>query len=223
VEVKTFLVVGDYADKPRSKPTDPSDVPDILDADGAAINTFMVLEDPSFPLIVSDDTVQSAISGRIIDSVTGDGIADAQVTVKEAGIAATTWPDGRFVLPVLQQPYGKFSISVEAKGYRPVATGRDFRQADAFPLNFKLDRSPQGDAWVGTSRARRLIGDATAEGRVVWIPTFPTYYPYGRTDAWIEIDPSTYEVYGRLTDGLYGSTLTHSYLNHHRPTHFSRL
>ena len=93
-----------------------------------------MLDDPQYPIIlVGAIKVQSVIPGRITDN-DGHGVADAVVTVQGPDVNATSWPDGSFTLPVFDQPFAEFTVTVQAAGYEPLTITRDFRNADAIPL-----------------------------------------------------------------------------------------
>ncbi|MBI3828438.1 MAG: carboxypeptidase regulatory-like domain-containing protein [Planctomycetes bacterium] len=215
-------------------------LPPIKDADGAEINNFSIIDDPEFPIRCNFERVQSAIPGRVTDAETGHGVPEARVTVLGPNTAALSWADGRFSISGIKEPFREFEVAIEAPGYKPARVKIDFLKADAFPLALKLEAAPLApkDAFVKIdrqnapsvlpgvklgARAKALISEAlrTNETLAVMVPTFEVCGTYGSMDAWYEIDTKTGECYGRLSDGLYGSTNSPYWAQHKTISYFS--
>jgi len=233
--VRALLIGGDYAQNNAAKPKRDANggwttIPDIADPTDphANINFFTVLDDPQYPIIlVGAIKVQSVIPGRITDN-DGHGVADAVVTVQGPDVNATSWPDGSFTLPVFDQPFAEFTVTVQAAGYEPLTITRDFRNADAIPLDLKLQPLPPDPSrppaiWVDRNNvdriddvlsgltfsphSKRLISEAIRSGDHigVLVPTQRVNGPAG-PEVWLQVDTLTGATYGVLADGLYGST-----------------
>ncbi|MCW8128964.1 MAG: carboxypeptidase regulatory-like domain-containing protein [Planctomycetota bacterium] len=212
----------------------------ILDPSGAPINALTLLDDPEFPMVANFSRVQSAIPGRVTDAATGRGIADATVTIVGPYAKALSWADGRFSIPVIKEPFKEFQVQVTAPGYRSIRTLIDFRKADAFPLNLKLEAEPRApkEAFVRVDpasaasvlpglklspRSKDLIAEALRanDDLTVMVPTFEVSGTYGPMEAWYEIDTKTGDCYGRLDDGLYGATDRPYWAQHAAVSYFS--
>jgi len=228
--VPVLVVQGDFEkDRPDRRHAD-DPISWRQDQSRAALNVLTVLDDPDFPYILgnlpADDyttvRVQSSITGCVLDRETGEGVPEARVAIPELQLAATSWPDGRFAFPSSSEAFAEREVTAEAPEHAPLRERRDFRLAETLPLEVRLAPVPRQDGvvWIDSSslaklaglpvteRTKRLIAEAIADdgSTVALVPTFPIPGPYGPIDAWFEHDLRTHEVYGRLDDGLYGTT-----------------
>lgn len=224
-KVQVLQIWGDYEKEKPEKPKAGEAWKVLKEPNGQAFNSFLVLDDDEYPFLMYWGTFgQSAVTGSVTDVATGRGVGEARVTVREAGVATETWPGGTLTLPVIAKPFAEFEVVVEAAGYKPFTAKLDFRLADTFPLALKLQPLPrQVDfTWLTKDDAegklaglgldehsKRLIRDVLAErpGLAVCVPGFAVFADWGPADAWFEVDVANGDVYGRLADGLYGSTI----------------
>jgi hypothetical protein len=222
--IRVLNVAGDYEENQSNRPSSISDITPVHDPDydgSWALNKFQILDSPDFPFscLGGDLRVQSALPGRVVDAA-GAPVARAKVSLGD--VSATTWPDGRFSLPLLHQAFDKVEVTVTAEGYRLLRETRDLLEKDALPLNLTLT-STEGsrpDLIVIDNRnlakldsldlkppAKALIRDT-----IVARPNLAAVIPQGLlseaagSDVWYEIDTATGAAYARGSDGLYGST-----------------
>ncbi|MBI4583242.1 MAG: carboxypeptidase regulatory-like domain-containing protein [Planctomycetes bacterium] len=229
LEVFVLVLAGDFEKNNPAKPEDVADFPDRYDQTQThVINKWEILDDPRLPLcLYGEEQVQSVIPGQVTDAYSARGIAGATVTVtsnatQKSWTGDKSWPsDGRFMLPIITEPFGVFTISVEADGYLPVNVSRDFRQKDALPLNLKLQPVP--DRWETvdrsnlevklskldlSERSKHIITEAIKHDGdlVALIPPWKAFDFYGEAQVWLEVNTRTGETYPRMVDGLYGAT-----------------
>ncbi|MBI2923124.1 MAG: carboxypeptidase regulatory-like domain-containing protein, partial [Planctomycetes bacterium] len=224
-EVNVLQLWGDFEKEKPEKPKKGEAWKVLKEPNGQQFNQLIVLDDDEYPFVMYWNTfAQSAVTGRVTDAATGRGVGEARIEVREAGVSTATWPGGTFALPVIAKPFAEFEVAVEAAGYKPFRARLDFRLADTFPLALKLEPLPRQVEFTWLTKddaeaklvglgldehSKRLIRDALAErpGLAVCVPGFAVFADWGPADAWFEVDVATGEVYGRLSDGLYGSTI----------------
>jgi hypothetical protein len=223
--VRVLAINGDYEKNNPSKPENAGSGPTLPDKlGGNIINRYLVLDDERFPVFVGSPTrVQSDILGRVVDAATGKGVDQAKVAVSAS--SATSWPDGSFSLPIIREPFNVFDVKIEAPGYSPKTVSIDFRAADSLPLKLQLtqlaapsaapplwiDQSNVNEALNGSAlspHTKRLISESIAADPALGmlVPRQDVWGPDGKIDAWLEMNTASFEVYGMLSDGLYGST-----------------
>ncbi|MCE9582476.1 MAG: carboxypeptidase-like regulatory domain-containing protein [Planctomycetes bacterium] len=222
-EFKVFEITGAYESTKPKAPGKARYLPDLKDAAGLSVNYHIVLDDPDYPFFVpSNGFVQTSVTGRVTDAETGQGIDRATVTIVQPGSSAASWPGGSVNIPLFRLPFAEFDVRVEADGYEPLATRIDFRDTTVFPLKLALKPLNHEDPFafvtketIGTlgglaleDHSKALIRAAIAErpGLVAVVPRFAVAGDAGPVDAWLEVDPATGEIYGRLQDGLYGAS-----------------
>lgn len=225
IEVPVITVAGALDAPGITKPETLGKVPELRDpVGGAPLNVFTVLDDDRYPLFnFLGATVQTAIPGRVTDKESGAGVPMARVRIVEPDLATLSWPDGRFSLPLIKEPFKEFTVEVEAPGYRPYRVKVDFGVSDSLPLKLALEPAPEAGGFDTIdrsnvavalpatrfgARSKALIAEAiSANGNLsVAVPRFALYSPYGATEAWIEFDTKQMTEYPRMVDGLYGST-----------------
>lgn len=225
LSLNVLLVNGDYEKNHAGKPDNPGAGPTLDDRDsGGTINQFAILDDERYPVMIDDDMrVQSELPGQLVDAVTKSGIDSATVTVGD--VSAKSWPDGSFSLPIFQRPFDVFDVKVEAPGYAAATLSIDFRSADSLPLKLELKplstSVPAPPVWIDNGNvstalagltlgehSKRLISDGIKANPALGmlVPRQDIWGPDGKIDAWLEVNTSSYDVYGMMSDGLYGST-----------------
>jgi hypothetical protein len=213
------VLEGEKAQKPG--PDGP--FPGVKDSKGLTVSRHYVLDDPDYPIFIPwNGFIQSSVQGTVVDAETGHGLDGARVFLKGPDVTAVSWPGGTFTFPTFRTPFGDFEVRVEAEGYEPLVTKIDFRESKVFPLRLALKPLHQGDPFafvtkdtLGTladialeEHSKALIRSAIAERPqvVAIIPRFAVAGDAGPVDAWMELDASTGEMYGRMQDGLYGAS-----------------
>lgn len=224
-DVNVLYVAGGYEkdDLPRQAYMDVAPIMDESAAEPIVINRWVVLDDPQFPMTNLDAArFQTAIPGRVVSSGTGVGIGGATVTVHDTQASGTTWGDGRFMLPIITQPFATFRVSATARGYAPYEGEVDFTRVDAFPLSIALDPQPDPDdllwvtalnadaqlAKVSNPRVRDLVRMAMDDDPqlVALLPTRATPYGPAAAHAWLLLDPHTMHITAATDDGLYSAS-----------------
>jgi len=223
---QTFDVLrieGEYESKNPKKPEKGKRFPGIKDSKGLFVGNQFVLDDPDYPIFVPwSGFIQSSVQGTVVDEATGHGLDGAQVFLKGPDVTGVSWPGGTFTLPTFRTPFAEFEVRAEAEGYEPLVKRIDFRDSSVFPLRLALKPVEQGDPFAFVTKeslatleglaleehSKSLIRSAIGERQrlVAIVPRFAVAGDAGAVDAWMELDPDTGEIYGRMQDGLYGAS-----------------
>jgi hypothetical protein len=145
--------------------------------------------------------------------------------VQGADASGTTWPDGQFSLLLGPHPLGQFDVTVDAAGYDSLTVNRDLTVDGALPLSLQLSPTAvdaqHGATWIDhdnletalpatslSDRAKAVITAAIqADDAIAFaIPSANVTYPLGATEAWIEMNTRTGEMYPQFRDGLHGAS-----------------
>ncbi len=187
----------------------------------SAMNRWEVLDNPVSPISgVKGLRFQTVLPGRVVSSRTGLGVPDAKVSVGRTSASGTTWADGRFLLPVMKEPLGRFEVTVKAAGYAPFSAEMDLSAIDAFPLHITLTPNHEGGrlvwidhktlgklAQIDTPRVRDLVRAAIQDDPrlVALVPPQRVHYGMGSTHAWLLFDRDRFHFTAVTEDGLHGT------------------
>jgi hypothetical protein len=110
--------------------------------------------------IAHAQTTQALLAGRIVDSITGEPVAAAEVAVEGSGAgprhAARSGPGGYFSIPLLSP--GVYRVRISSPGYQPQEL-HEQEVAVAGRLDYEIRLRPLGDVWEkGRSRSVFLPG-----------------------------------------------------------------
>jgi len=220
-KVEALQVAGGFvADKPERRSYKAVEaIADATHPNKVAINKYLVLDDAVFPLISPAGLrFQTAIVGRVVSKKTGLGVPNAEVRVESTRASGKSWLDGRFRLPVIAKPFGKFFVSVRADGFAPFRAELDLAKPTAFPLEIELKPRPSVDAFLHVTskadlgliedhRVRELLEGALADDPALHalVPRRPVAFGPGRAWAWLLFDDTHFHMTGVTYDGLHGA------------------
>ncbi|MEK7470246.1 MAG: carboxypeptidase-like regulatory domain-containing protein [Planctomycetota bacterium] len=225
-EPRSFDVLwieGEYESKNPKMPKDGKTFPGVKDSKGFLVSNHYVLDDPDYPFFIPwTGFIQTSVQGRVVDAATGHGLEGARVFLKGPDVTGVSWPGGTFTFPTFRTPFAEFEVRAEADGYEPFVTRIDFRDSNVFPLRLELMPLRQGEPFAFVTKdtlasladlaieehSKSLIRAAISERPqvVAIVPRFAVAGDAGPVDAWMELDASTGEIYGRMQDGLYGAS-----------------
>jgi hypothetical protein len=206
---------------PKQAYKDVKKIPEEAHPNKSAMNRWEVLDNPQFPITgVTGVRFQTAVPGRVVSSRTGLGVPGAEIAVRRTSASGTSWADGRFLLPVMKEPFGRFEVTARAAGYAPFSKEMDLAVIDAFPISITLTPTfDQGGlvwidqknmaklAQIDTPRVRDLVRMAIEDDPrlVALVPRQRVPYGAGTTHAWLLFDRDRFHFTAVTEDGLHGT------------------
>lgn len=94
----------------------------------AAMGSMMLMAATSPPEVMQEKSA-TTITGTVVDSVSQEGIPEAEVAIEDSEKTATTDEYGTFSIEELEK--GTYTLSVEAEGYKSASEEVEVKESGA--------------------------------------------------------------------------------------------